>query len=188
MDLLTHRARNWFRQTFPARILRLPKASSLSRVPHGLWMAPSALMLAIWAHQGSQEEGRIQWLRDSPPTLETWHTMVKDRGFVPVEDPAWREKAILEMPENSRRRGSGWISEDRYTIAVRADGDWLYFALGGPKDGSGGSLVPRELWEDMGLGWEALAKFTQIELPRIRTQASRVPERRAWRDPRSIVY
>lgn len=131
----------------------------------------------------------MDWLRENPPSIESWQTLLTHRGYVAVEDPGWREKAHGEMPDAGRNRGSAWISEDRHTVAIRSEGEWLYFALGGAKDGSGGgAVVSRELWEELGIGWEAVTHYMRLELPLIRTRATRRPESREWRDPRGLHY
>lgn len=142
-------------------------------------------MLGVWANRGSREEGRIAWLRENPPAPEVWRPLLAARGFGPIEDPAWREKAFAEMPDVGRDRTAALISEDRATFALRTEGDWLYFGLA-RTDGNGGQTVKRELWERLGLGWAGVARFEALELPTFKTK----PKSRAlgWRDSRSLDY
>lgn len=181
--------RTRLREGFAAGLPGLSKRLKETRIPRGFWILPGALILAIWAHRGSLEEGRLDWLRTNPPSVEAWNSLLTTRKFVAVEEPGWREKANGEMPEASRAKASVWVSEDRYTLAIRLDGEWEYFALGGAKNGSGGGeVVRRDLWEPLGIGWEGVAAFTRLELPLIRIHASQAPESREWRDPRGLHY
>jgi hypothetical protein len=143
-------------------------------------------MLGIWANRGSREDGRTSWLRENPPVLEAWRAILVQRGFGPIDDPAWREKAFGEMPDVGRTRDSALISEDRTTFALRTEGDWLYFGLA--RNGGGGQTVKRELWEPLGIGWEAVAHLDALELPVFKRIDEKPRIREEWRDARSLDY
>lgn len=143
-------------------------------------------MLGVWANRGSREEGRLAWLHENPPRLETWRTVLLRRGFTPIDDSAWREKAFAEMPDAGRSRDSALISENHTTFALRTEGDWLYFGLG--TKGTGGQTVKRELWERLGLGWEAVARFDGLELPVFQKNAEKRRPNSEWHDRRSLNY
>lgn len=189
MDHTLYRLRDRLLETLRTRIPRLPKPTSKLRIPSWAWIVPLGLLLSVWAHKGSQEEGRLGWLTAHPPSAESWKEILVRRGFAPVEDPAWREKAYAEMPEVSRTKSSAFVSEDRHTVALREAGDWIYFELkGAPGKGIPGQVVARELWEGLGVGWESVAAFEKIELPLVRTAGEKVKHKEAWRDSRSLNY
>jgi hypothetical protein len=124
----------------------------------------------------------------NPPGDGTWSVILAHRGFRAVEDPEWKEKAYLEMPEASRRKDSALISEDHRTVALRLAGEWRYFQLGGTTTRqAAGAVVKRELWEPLGLGWEAVSNLDGIDLP-ITRMTSHAPAPREWRDSRMIHY
>lgn len=189
MDHSLHDLRTRVIQTLRTRIPRLSKSAPKLRVPRWAWILPLTLILSIWAHTGSQAEGKLAWLTAHSPTPESWKEILTRRGFAPLEDPAWREKAYAEMPESSRLKASAFISEDRHTVALRVSGDWLYFELkNAPGKAALGQVVARELWEGLGLGWEAFAAFETIELPIMRTAGAPTLKAKAWRDSRSVEY
>lgn len=186
MDFTLHGLRDRILQARESRIPLLSKWTYPSRLPRGAWIFPLALMLGIWANRGSREEGRLAWLHANPPALETWRAHLLRRGFAPIDDPDWREKAFAEMPDVGRARDSALISVDRATFALRTEGDWSYFKLGGGK--AGGAIVRRELWERLGLGWEAVARFDALDLPLFRKPAEKPGNWGEWRDARSLSY
>lgn len=124
-------------------------------------------------------------MRANPPSIESWRGIVGRRGFAPIDDPAWREKAFVEMPDLGRARDSVLVSEDRATLALRTEGDWLYFGLG---RSAGGQTVKRALWERLGIGWEAVARFDRLDLPEFRASGEKPGIKRKWRDVRSLDY
>jgi hypothetical protein len=185
MDLPFHELRDRFFKTLESRIPGLSKNPGKPRIPRGAWIFPIALMLGVWANRGSREEGRLDWLRNNPPAIETWKSVLRHRGFGLIDDPAWREKAFAEMPDIGREGGATLISEDHTTFALRTEGDWLYFGLA--RNGKGGQTIRRELWERLGLGWEAIARFDGLEFPVFRTAAA--PRIKGpWHDLRSLNY
>lgn len=189
MDSTLHRLRDRLLETLRTRIPSLSESTSKLRIPNWAWIVPLGLLLSVWAHHGSQEEGRLGWLITHPPSAESWKEILLRRGFAPIEDPAWREKAYAEMPEASRTKSSAFISEDRHTVALRESGDWIYFELKGtPGKGIPGQVVARELWEGLGVGWEAIAAFEKTELPLVRTAKEKVRQAEAWRDSRRLDY
>jgi len=189
MDLSFHRLRDRLLKTLRTRVPGLPKPTSKLRIPSWAWIVPLGLLLSVWAHQGSQEEGRLGWLTAHPPSAESWKETLVRRGFAPVEDPSWREKAYAEMPEVSRAKSSAFISEDRHTVALREAGDWIYFELkGAPGKEIPGQVVARELWEGLGVGWEAVAAFEKIELPLVRTAGPPGRQAKSWKDSRNLDY
>ncbi len=185
MDRIFHDWRARISQAFESRLPRLPRGTRTARLPREAWLLPLALILGIYANRGSREEGRLAWLKGNPPTLETWRAVLGRRGFGPIEDAGWREKAFVEMPDVGREPAVALISEDRATFALRAESDWLFFGLG-RKGGSGGATVKRELWERLGLGWEAVARFDRLELPAF--YGLKTPKKAEWRDDRSLDY
>lgn len=189
MDHTFHHLRDRLLQALRTRIPCLSKPAPKLRIPSWAWILPLALLLSIWAHTGSRAEGKLTWLSTHSPTPESWKEILTRRGFAPLEDPDWREKAYAEMPENSRLKASAYISEDHHTVALRVSGDWLYFELkNAPGKAAPGQVVPRELWEGLGLGWEAFAAFETIDLPIMRTADAPAKKAGAWRDPRSLEY
>lgn len=184
MDLPLHAFRDRLFKAVESRIPRLPKYAGKSRIPRWAWLFPAALILGIWAARGSREEGRLGWLHENPPRVETWRAVLARRGFGPVDDPAWREKAFVEMPDIGRSRDAAVLSEDRTTFALRTEGDWLYFGLA--RNGGGGQTVKRELWERLGVGWEAVAHFDALDFPDFK--APEKAEKTEWRDVRSLDY
>lgn len=186
MDLSTHGFGDRILKGLQSRIPRLPVRATKTRIPRGAWILPVALILGMWANRGSREEGRLTWLHENPPRLETWRAELFRRGFGPIDDPAWREKAFAEMPDAGRVRDSALISEDHKTVALRTEGDWLYFGLG--MRGNGGQTVKRELWEPLGLGWEAVARFGGLDLPVFQRAAEKARQKQEWRDTRSLNY
>jgi len=186
MDLTFHGLRDRISKALESRIPRVPKGARPSRIPRGAWIVPVALILAFWANGGSREEGRLAWLKANPPAIETWRSILSRRDFGPIEDPEWREKAFVEMPDLGRARDSALLSEDRTTLALRIEGDWLFFGLA--RNGQGGPTVKRELWEPLGIGWEAVARFDRAELPHFRKTAENPKNRGDWRDARSLDY
>jgi hypothetical protein len=143
-------------------------------------------MLGVWANRGSREEGRIAWLSANPPPLATWKSILERRGFGPIDDTGWREKAFAEMPDIGRTKDSALISEDRTTFALRTEGDWLYFGLA--RNGGGGQTVKRALWEKLGMGWEAVSAFDTLALPEFKKPMDKPKEPTEWRDSRSLDY
>lgn len=189
MDHTFYDLRTRVLQTLRTRIPRLPESTSKLRLPRWAWLLALALILSLWAHAGSQAEGRLAWLSSHPPTPESWKELLLRRGFAPLEDPDWREKAYAEMPESSRMKASAYISEDRHTLALRVSGDWLYFELkNAPGKAVPGQVVARELWEGLGLGWEAFAAFEAMDLPIMRTAGASSVKEKTWKDSRSIEY
>ena len=79
-----------------------------------------------------------------------------------------------------------FISEDRTIFALRTDGDWLYF--GHHRKGNGGQIVKRALWEGIGLGWEAIARFEALELPNLQVSDGNPLKKTVWSDDRSLNY
>jgi hypothetical protein len=125
----------------------------------------------------------------NPPSDGAWSAILAHRGFRAVEDPEWKEMAYLEMPEASRKKDSALISEDHRTVALRFPGEWRYFQLGGTSiRKAAGAVVKRELWESLGLGWEAVSNFDGIDLPLVRTPPAGPSLPREWRDSRMIRY
>ena len=176
-------------ETLRSRIPLVQKLTWKIRFPRWVWLLTAALILSVWAHRGSQEEGRMEWLSTHAPSPETWKDLLTRRGFYPVEDPVWREKAYAEMPESSRLRASALISEDRHTVALRIAGDWIYYELKGfAGKPVPGQIVNRELWEKLGLGWEAVAAFESIELPLVRIPEGPKAAPQKWKDPRELAY
>jgi hypothetical protein len=115
--------------------------------------------------------------------------VLRARGFEAIEDPEWKEKAYAEMPEASRRNENALVSENHRTIALRANGEWHFFQLGGRDGGkAAGAPVKRELWESLGIGWEAVSMFESLELPVTRTEKSERAVPLEWRDPRMLEY
>lgn len=185
MDRVFHDWRARISQAFESRLPRLSRGARSSRFPREAWLLPVALILGLYANRGSREEGRLSWLRGNPPTVETWRALLNRRGFGAIEDPGWREKAFAEMPDVGRERAAALISEDRATFALRVESDWLYFGLG-RSGGAGGATVKRELWEPLGIGWEAVARFDRLDLPTFRGVSP--PKKTEWRDDRSLDY
>lgn len=189
MDLILHRYRNRILEALRTRLPKVPRIAPAIRLPRWGALLPIALILGIWAHRGSSEEGRIAWLRSNAPSDEVWNAVLDRKGFRPVEDPEWKEKAYVEMPEASRKLGSALLSEDLRTIAVRSGGEWRFFQLGRSDSGKAyGEVVRRELWMPMGLGWEALSTVDRTEFPKFRTRAKGRNVPSEWEDPRRISY
>jgi hypothetical protein len=187
MDHVLQGFRDRISKNLKFAVSRLSRGTSTSRLPRWAWILPVSIILAIWANQNSREEGKMDWLKKNAPTLQTWQILLKDRSFNLLDDPAWREKAFAEMPDTGRKLGVALISENRYTIAIRTEGDWLYFARGRTPGSTGGQTVARELWENMGTGWEAVSFFERLELPTL----PRLPNKRnpgEWIDSRSLSY
>lgn len=178
--------RNRLSETFQSRIWKLPKVSFTSRLPRSVWIFPFALLLAVWANQGSREEGRIDWLRTNPPGTDVWRVLLERKGFGAIEDPSWREKAYAEMPEARKGHDSAFLSEDRTTFAIRTDGDWLFYGLG--RRGAGGQTVKRSLWEPLGIGWDAVARFSTSEIPQFLDPHKKEDKNTAGNDPRRLDY
>jgi hypothetical protein len=146
-------------------------------------------MLAVWAHRSSGEEGRIAWLRANGPSEAAWESFFVSKGFRRIEDPGWKEKAYAQMPEASRKKDSALLSEDRRTAALRLPTEWVFYQLGGIAGGRPpGTVVARELWEGLGIGWEAIAALDRTELPLVRTESGPKSGKAEWSDPRSIRY
>jgi hypothetical protein len=108
------------------------------------------------------------------------------KGFKPIEDPEWREKAFGEMPDVSRSGGSALISEDHTTFALRLDGDWRYYGLGVRT--TGGQIVKRALWERLGFGWEAFSHFESLEFPQFEASNEKNRKMTDWSDNRRLNY
>lgn len=187
MDHTFHDFRDRLFQGLKRAIPSLPRGNPQSRLPRWAWILPLSLILAFWANQNSREEGKMNWLKVNPPSLTTWQMHLVHRGFSSLEDPAWREKAFAEMPDVGRKTGVALVSENRYTVAIRTDGDWLYFGLGRIAGSAGGQPVPRELWEPLGNGWEAVAHFDALELPSLSSVISKRGNAE-WSDSRSLSY
>lgn len=185
MDRILHDWRARISQALESRLPRLSRGARPARFPREAWLLPLALILGIYANHGSREEGRLAWLKGNPPTLDTWRTVLARRGFGPIEDAGWREKAFAEMPDVGREPAVALVSEDRTIFALRVESDWLYFGLG-RSGGTGGATVKRALWERLGLGWEAVARFDRLELPAFRSPNR--PKKAEWRDERSLDY
>ncbi len=189
MGFTLRNVRDRILETLRTRIPSLPKRLKKLRLPRWALLVPAALILAAWAHSGSRSEGKMSWLAANPPSASAWRDLVLRRGFAPLEDPAWREKAYAEMPENSRAKASAYLSEDHHTLAIREAGDWLYYELkNAPGIARPGAVVSRELWENLGVGWEAYSAFEAAALPILRTAENPVKKAGPWRDPRSIEY
>ncbi len=189
MDHTLFRFRDRLLTPLRTRISCVSNAAQKSRIPRWVWVALLALLLSVWAHTGSKAEGRMTWLGTHTPSPESWKDLISRRGFAPIEDPNWREKAYAEMPESSRQSASAYISEDRHTVALRASGDWLYFELkNAPGKGVPGQVVSRELWEGLGVGWEAFSALEALELPKMRVPESTQKSAESWKDSRSIEY
>jgi hypothetical protein len=186
MDFILHDFSSRVRTALESRISELSTRTRTSRIPRGAWIAPIALLLAIWANQGSREEGRLDWLVSNPPTREVWQNLFARRGFEEIEDSAWREKAFLEMPEAGRKKEFLLVSEDRSTLALRTDGDWIYYSR--LRAGRGGQTIKRALWEPLGLSWEAIVGFEALSLPEYRVSAEKTGYSTEWSDPRSLNY
>ena len=186
MDLPFHDVSDRILETFKSGISRLSKRARKSRLPRGVWIFPLALTLGVWANRNSRDEGRMEWLQANPPALETWRAVLLRRGFGPIDDPAWREKAFAEMPDIGRNRDSALISEDHTTFALRTEGDWVYFGLA--RNGGGGQTVKRELWERLGVGWEAVAHLDALTLPDFKMASDKPRISKEWRDSRSLDY
>ncbi len=171
-------------KSFKHAVPRLPGGGAKARLPRWIWILPISVVLGIWANQGSRAEGRMEWLKKNPPAYETWQLLIQRRGFLLLDDPAWREQAFGEMPDTGRAQGAALISEDRLTVAIRTDGDWQYNGLGRSKNA--GQPVARELWVQMGIGWEAVAHFERLELPAFPAIGTKA--RTNWVDSRSLSY
>ncbi|MBC7386435.1 MAG: hypothetical protein H7301_09795 [Cryobacterium sp.] len=177
-------------QALESRVPFLSAKFRALRIPRWAFLTCLALIGTLFAHQQSQAEGRIHWLRENAPSAATWQSILFRRGFSLIEDPAWREKAVAEMPENSRWKATSLISEDRYWVALKTSGEWAYFRRGGTGTTKfGGQVVKRELWEDLGVGWAGIARIDQMDLPDIHLPRSTEPNPAiSWRDSRSIEF
>jgi hypothetical protein len=128
----------------------------------------------------------MAWLETHPPGIETWKSILFRRGFGPIDDSSWREKAFAEMPDVGRDRNAALLSEDRTTFALRTEGDWIFYGLA--RNGGGGQNVKRALWEKLGSGWEAVDRFERTALPVFRRPEDHPRISAEWRDPRSLDY
>lgn len=189
MDFSLRHLRHQLTETFKSGVPVVPEEIKKLRIPFWGWAAPLVFLLALWAHRGSQSEGRIEWLQSHSPSPATWQSILSQKGYGPVEDPDWKEKAYAEMPEASRLKTSAYISENRSMIAVRVVGDWVYFRFGSSgKATVGGQVVNRELWEPLGIGWEAVAKIDELDLPQLAISAKAEIGSSEWRDPRRLDF
>lgn len=189
MDFSLHRIQHRTLEAFQSRVPGLSAKIAKLRFPFWGWATPLIFLLAFLAHQGSQQEGRIEWLVNHPPTAESWQVFLARKGYGPVEDPDWKEKAYAEMPEASRLKTSAYLSENRSVIAVRTTGEWVYFRfVGNGNKAGGGQIVNRELWEPLGLGWEAVATIDQLELPKLEIAKKSEKRPSEWEDARRLSF
>lgn len=190
MDQSLHELRDRIFKTLESRIPYLSKRAEKTRIPSWIWPLTIAIGLAVWADHGSREEGRMAWLQANPPRLEAWQAILFEHGFGPIQDPAWREKEFIEMPDLARRKASAMISEDHTVFALRTESDWLYFGLA-RMDGSGGKSIPRALWEPLGTGWEAFGRFDSLSFPDFSSKPNKSTPKRNLEedaDPRRLDY
>jgi hypothetical protein len=115
----------------------------------------AALILGFAGYSRSLNIAKEQWLRDHPPSLQTWVSLIQSRGYVEIPDSRWKDLLMDSAPMTRRNENQVWAIQPGNFLALSRPEGFFFFAPHRKPD-SLPSLKMKFEWEALGKSWEGL--------------------------------
>ena len=154
------------RRIFRSGKTHLPRGENLLKTAQQLLESPQnkvkiqllvfillSLILGFVAYSRSLKIAKTQWLKDHPPSLQTWNTVTRNKGFVELADPTTKEDLKYTLPHDLKGENQLWVDSENRLLALSRPEGMFFFSESGKYTGNG---IKKIVWESLGMSWESV--------------------------------